>query len=266
MTIWKNIIPTTVIKAKRLGVITDVDGTISPIVDQPDAAQVTPRSRELLTRLEQHLALVAVVSGRAAADVRERVGIPSLVYVGNHGMERWVNDGVEVPQAISSYRPQMEVVRDTLREKKLPGMMIEDKVVTLSVHYRNTEQPENAANKFRPLVQAISDKHGLSVHEGRMIFEVRPPLEVNKGTAFKTLIEDYQLDAAFYIGDDVTDVDALKMARHLREAGTCAAMGVGVESADDTPESVRQESDFLVDGVAGVEDFFDWLLKAVSES
>ncbi|MBN2469850.1 MAG: trehalose-phosphatase, partial [Anaerolineae bacterium] len=74
------------LRAARLGIITDVDGTISPIVDDPDAARVTPRNRELLAALAGHLALVAVVSGRAAGDVQARVNLPDLVYVGNHGL------------------------------------------------------------------------------------------------------------------------------------------------------------------------------------
>ncbi len=83
------------------GIITDMDGTISPIVDQPDAAQITPRSRELLQALSEHFELVAVVSGRSAADVHQRVGLPDLVYVGNHGLERW-EDGEIIPDPLAA--------------------------------------------------------------------------------------------------------------------------------------------------------------------
>ena len=90
----------TLVGKGRIGLITDVDGTISPIVLDPDAARVTPRSRELLRQLHDHLALVAVITGRAAADVRSMVGLPDLVYIGNHGMERWEDGRVEViPEA-----------------------------------------------------------------------------------------------------------------------------------------------------------------------
>ena len=264
---WHIHLPLKAFRVPRIGIITDVDGTVSPIVSQPDAATVTPRNRELLIKLQKKLALVAVVSGRAAADVHERVGIPELVYVGNHGLERWIGDGVDIPETVQQFRPQMESVRDLLRERTLPGMLVEDKIATLSVHYRNAENPEVAASLFQPIIHAISEKHGLRVHEGRMIFEVRPPLDINKGTAFRALVEDYQLNTALYLGDDVTDVDALNMARHLREIGVCYGVAIGVESADgDTPPSVCQASDFLVDGVTGVEAFFDWFLKALSAS
>ncbi len=262
----ENEIPQALVNGQRIGVITDVDGTISPIVDIPSQAHVTERSKELLTALHSHLALVAVISGRAAADVRERVGLPDLVYVGNHGLERWTDGGIVTPDAVRPYRPALEQVYNDLNAQLLDGMMIEDKTVTLTIHYRNAADQQATAGAFRPLVEAAMEKSGLTMHEGRMIFEVRPPLEVNKGTAFKALIEDYRLDAAVYLGDDVTDIDALKMARTLRESGACHSFAVGVLSADGTPDGVRDSADFLVDGIPGVEDWFSALLKAVSAS
>jgi len=189
-----------------------------------------------------------------------------LVYVGNHGLERWTDDGIDVPEVVQQYRQQMEAVRDALKARKLDGMLIEDKVATLSIHYRNTEKPEAAAAIFRPIVEAVASKHGLAMYEGRMIFEVRPPLEINKGTAFRALVDDYQLDTALYLGDDVTDVDALKMACKLRQNGVTNGIAIGVESATDTPDSVRHASDFLLDGVSGVESFLVWLSNALSAS
>ncbi len=90
------------LQASRIGLITDVDGTISPIVNTPSAAQVTPQARARLRELQNIITLVAVISGRAAVDVRDRVGIAKLVYVGNHGMERWNGQTVESPPRCSS--------------------------------------------------------------------------------------------------------------------------------------------------------------------
>lgn len=259
-------IPADALKAARVGLITDVDGTISPIVNTPSAAQVTPRARALLRELHERLALVAVISGRAAADVRDRVGIADLVYVGNHGMERWNGHAVETPPAVQRFRPQIEAARDALQTHISAGLLLEDKNATLSLHYRNAPDPDIAAAYLRPIVEQVSAQHGLKVHAGRMIFEIRPPLTIHKGTAFQALVTDYQLETAFYIGDDITDVDAFTMARRLRESGVCQAFAVGVESGADTPPSVRQTSDFCVDGVAGVEGFLAWLLNAFKAS
>ncbi|MFN8564045.1 MAG: trehalose-phosphatase [Anaerolineae bacterium] len=250
---------------ERVGLVTDVDGTISPIAPTPDAAQVPPRSRDLLRRLAGRLALVAAVSGRAADDLSARVGVPGLVYVGNHGLER-LRDGESeaLPEAIAA-RPALERVIAALRSRLLPGMILEDKGVTLSIHYRQSADPAAVEAAFAPLVEQISRENGLRYFRGKMIFEVRPAVEVNKGTAFARLIAEYALAAAMYIGDDVTDADALIMARSLRRAGTCFALGVGVES-DDTPAVLQDNADVLVSGVSGVEALLDWLLSTLSAS
>ncbi|MCZ2095369.1 MAG: trehalose-phosphatase [Anaerolineae bacterium] len=249
----------------RLGLVTDVDGTISPIVADPDAAQVTPRARALLDALRSHLALVAVISGRAVADVRERIGVPGLIVAGNHGLETWADGAVRLAPEAAAYRPALEAARDALHAALPPGMQIEDKGATLSVHYRRAPDPAAAEATFGPVAQAVADAHGLRLFHGRMVFELRPPLDIDKGTAFRRLVRDYALDGAVYLGDDTTDADALRAARDLRAAGTCYALALGVES-DDTPESVRAASDMLLPGVAGVEDFLAWLLSAVSAS
>ncbi|MFW5691617.1 MAG: trehalose-phosphatase, partial [Chloroflexota bacterium] len=209
------------ITTPRLGLITDVDGTISPIAETPEAASVTDRSRELLAALVDKLPLVGVISGRAAADVQARVGVDGVVYMGNHGMERWVNGTVEIPPEVAVYRPRLEKAITVLRDEVdgVKGMILEDKGVTLSLHYRRAEDHDAVLRHFRPLLADIEEVEGLSVFEGRMIFEIRPPVAANKGTAFRTLVESYSLDAAVYVGDDTTDVDAIEAARDLRAAG-----------------------------------------------
>jgi trehalose-phosphatase len=98
-----------------------------------------------------------------------------------------------------------------------------------------------------------------------MVFELRPPIQSNKGTAFYHLVQQYRLDAAVYLGDDTTDADALRMARQLRQAGTCYALGLGVAS-DHTPSVVRDSADLMINGVQDVEAFLSWLLNACMAS
>jgi trehalose 6-phosphate phosphatase len=253
------------VEKSRLGLITDMDGTISPIVEEPDAARITPRSRELLQALQTRLALVAVVSGRAAADIRDRVGLPGLVYVGNHGMERWNGDHIETSPEAAAFRPALESAMAAVRAQLAPGMRIEDKGVTLSIHYRQTADPETAAAQFRPLIETISARSGLRCFQGRMVFELRPPLDVNKGTIFSNLVTEYALDAAVYLGDDTTDADALIMARQMRQQGQCYSLGIGVES-EDMPVVVRENADLLAAGVDDVESLLVWLFEARSAS
>ena len=251
--------------AQRLGVISDMDGTLSHIVSQPDQAAVTPRNRDLLHALHSQLALVAVVSGRAVIDVQARVGLPELVYVGNHGLERWVDNQVELTPEALQHRPAVEAALRDVREVAIDGMFVEDKGATFSIHYRNTANPLAIGEQYSPVMAEIAQRHGLRYFQGRMVFELRPPIEVDKGSALQALIESYTLDAAVFLGDDTTDVDALKMARKLREQGTCYAIGVGVASAD-MPSAVQDSADVMVSGVSGVESFLEWLLNAASAS
>ncbi|MFN2150414.1 MAG: trehalose-phosphatase [Anaerolineales bacterium] len=245
----------------HFGLITDVDGTISPIVDVPDEARVTPRNLKLLAKLGTCLSLTAVISGRAAEDVHQRVGLQGLVYVGNHGMETWQEGKIIVSPAAAAYRDNLSAATPEIKQNLVQGMRFEDKGATLSVHYRQTSHPEQVANELFPVMQSIAEKHSLHLTQGRMVFEFRPPVKIDKGTAFEELVNTYRLEGAFYLGDDTTDVAAFHAARRLRETGECLAYGLGVES-QGTPKVVLTEADYLVQEVAGVESFLAWLLKA----
>lgn len=253
------------ITSERVGLITDMDGTLAPIVPNPEDAYPTDRSKELLAHLRDHLTLVAAVSGRAVADLHARLDLPGLVYSGNHGLERWENNAVAVAPLVRDYTDALQHAKIAVEAIAPEGVMVEDKGATLSVHYRNAAVPAEINLLFEPKLRDIADKHNLRLFSGRKVFELRPPLDIDKGTVFKQLVEEYELDAAVYIGDDTTDADALKMAGQLRDDGICHAVGVGVQS-DDTPSVVLISADCLAEGVEGVEDFLDWLLKAVMAS
>ncbi len=259
------------IDASRPGLITDVDGVISPIVLVPEEAQVTERSRELLTALSKHLALAGVISGRGAGDVHQRVGIEGLEYVGNHGLERWGGSQIEVSPSVMPYRPGLEAMMHELKKHQaaqpdlLRDMQIEDKGATVTVHYRRTANPESVRDYLDPVLTELATREQIALFPGRMIFELRPPIPMNKGTAFEALVKQHQLDAALYIGDDTTDADAMRVARTLRTAGDCYAVGVGVLS-EDTPSVVLEAADVFATGISDVESFFDWLLNQFNAS
>lgn len=259
------------IEAKRPGLITDVDGVISPIVLRPEEAAVTPRSRELLAELTRYLPLVGVISGRSAADVQQRVGVDGLEYIGNHGLERWAGDHVEVAPSVAPYRPALAAAMEELQKhhaaqpELLHHMQIEDKGATVTVHYRRTAEPERVRDYLDPILSQIAVREEIALFPGRMIFELRPPIAMNKGTAFEALIKDHRLDAALYIGDDTTDADALRVAHTMRAAGECYALGVGVLS-EDTPSVILETADVFATGVSDVESLFTWLLNQLSAS
>jgi trehalose 6-phosphate phosphatase len=245
---------------KRVGLITDVDGTISPITDQPDAAQVTASAKQSLEALAGRLTLVGVISGRAAADVQARVGVPGLIYVGNHGMERWQAGEVVRPPEVIAYRPNLETAIARLQPiaDGIDGVILEDKGATLSLHYRLAQDHDAVQREIGPLMEHIERDNDLKVFAGRMIYEIRPPLAMNKGSAFARLVQEFKLDAALYIGDDTTDADALHQANTLREAGDCDALGIGVRS-DETPPVVLSTATHTADGIPDVEAFLAWV-------
>ena len=255
----------TLLQRARIGLISDIDGTLSPIVDRPEAATVTPRARALLDALRAHLTLIAAISGRAATDAARMIDLPDVVIVGNHGLEVWQNGHITIAPEAAAYRPALEAAADALRAQQVPGMQLEDKIATLSLHYRRTADPAATAERFAPLLDDLAAAHGLRVFKGRMVFELRPPVDIDKGTAFERLVREHTLDAALYLGDDTTDLDALRAARRLRAAGTCWALGVGVES-EHMPPALPASADLLVSGVQDVEALLSWLLSALSAS
>jgi trehalose 6-phosphate phosphatase len=150
-------------------------------------------------------------------------------------------------------------------------MWIEDKYATASIHYRLTPNPEKAAQQLEPFIQEVVNRYGLKVNSGRRLFEVRPPIDANKGTALEDLVNEYNLDAVIYIGDDLTDVDAMRKAQELRAQDHCKAVTVGViptsiENDTEIEKSVRAVSDVLAKDVTDVEGFLSWLLAKISDS
>lgn len=248
------------VTAERIGLVTDMDGTISYITENPADAVVTPRNYELLKALRDRLTLVSVVSGRPVRSITERMALPGVIYIGNHGLERCVNGEVKHNFDIEPYLPRLEASVAKLKEIDQEGTQVEDKGVTVTFHYRQTDDPEAMRDAFYPKVKRIAEETDLEFFEGRMIFELRPPVKADKGVAFGKLVKEYNLDSAIYIGDDTTDVAALKMAQKLREEGSCYAIGVGVMS-NDHPNELPKSTDLLTSGVPDVESLFEWMLE-----
>jgi trehalose 6-phosphate phosphatase len=188
------------------------------------------------------------------------------MYVGNHGMEELYQGGtVQVNSRVTAYRPKLQNVLDAAEKLIVEGMEIEDKGATASIHYRRAANPEQAAAQLKPGLLQLASENGIDLHSGKMVFELRPPIEINKGTAFRQLVKQYKLDAAIFLGDDVTDVDAIRMATDLREGGLCYGLSLGVQH-DDTPEEVARYADFVASGVEDVGDFLVWLSMALTPS
>lgn len=241
------------------GLATDIDGTISPIVDRPDAATATPLCRRYLAEIAQRVAVVAVITGRAPEVARRVVGLETLVYIGNHGLSWWRQDREETLAEAVPYLAMIQEAKKELPPRlHLPGLLLEDKGPILALHYRQCPDRQAAGAAIGEAL-ASWQAQGLRVQQGRLVFELGPPLDINKGTALAHLIETYHLGGALYLGDDLTDVNAFKVVRRQREDGKVSGAAVAVANRESGPE-VTKEADYWVDGVPGVE----WLLAAIA--
>jgi trehalose 6-phosphate phosphatase len=232
---------------------TDIDGTISKIAATPGEAVVDATAKAALALLSGRLDAVVVVSGRAPEVAGEMVGLPELTYLGNHGLERIAGGEHWTHPAAEAARPAVtealtEIERKAQSETELPWLVIENKGVTGTVHYRLAPDAQIAEALLRPLAVAAAARHGLRLTMGRMIFELRPQLAINKGTAIRDIVHDLGLRGIVFFGDDLTDLDAFRALRELRAAGDAATLRVAV-LGPDTARVILDESDITVGSV-----------------
>jgi trehalose 6-phosphate phosphatase len=247
----------------RAAVLLDVDGTLAPIVRHADDAHVPEVTRAVLIPVSRRYALTACVSGRRAATARQIVSIGSIAYVGNHGAEI-LRPGAAEPEVDPDFAhggARVRAFRDEVWSTGLHRLRVraEDKDQIAAFHWRGAPDEAAAEAAVREVAQR-AEAEGLGVHWGRKVLEIRPPVEMDKGKGVRRLLRDAELDAALYVGDDTTDLDAFRGLRRLVEEGRLrTAVCVGVRS-DETPPALEQEADLLVDGPPGVRSVLEALL------
>lgn len=246
-------------EAGSVAILTDIDGTLAPIVPTPDMSEVSAELQELLRKLNDKYLLVAGISGRKTEDAFDLIGIEELVYFGNHGFEILRDGEVEVvPEALPYFERVQELEHRAKEELAPMGAFVEEKGITASIHYRNV--PPEVGERSVEFVKAEGERLGLRVTVGRGVVEARPPIRADKGTAVRTLVEEYRPRRAMFLGDDTTDLDAFRELQALREEGTLEEiLRIGVESDEGPPEIVT-EADLVVDGVDGVTNLLRALL------
>jgi trehalose 6-phosphate phosphatase len=213
-------------RRKRIFLFLDYDGTLVPIRRSPELAVLRPSRRRLLEQLSQN-AFVCIVSGRSLADIQDLASIKNIAYIGNHGLEisyrscRWIH-----PEA-KRIGPVLRSVLERIRRKTgdWPGLLVEDKGLTGSIHYRRLSAP--LPKELRDMVEhevGLKSRE-LRLTEGKKVFEIRPNIEFDKGRGVRELIRwlDVKQPALrIYIGDDQTDEDAF---RALRRNGITILVG-----------------------------------------
>jgi trehalose 6-phosphate phosphatase len=235
------------------GLLTDIDGTISLIAPTPEAASVGDEAKKALVRLSALLDVVGVVTGRSAPDAESMVGVPAMLYVGNHGLEARINgattvnsDAAAVSGEIAAALAEVELVASCNGIQD--GIIYENKGVTGSIHYRLAPDQEAAHRELLRLVVAEASARGLKVTEGRMVIELRPKLAINKGTAITRVVEQSGLKGVVFLGDDVTDTDGFRAVTKLRDVGLISGTNVAVV-APETDPMVAEAADVAIHGV-----------------
>ena len=251
---------TTILNRGAVGLLLDLDGTLSEIVPGSDAATVSPTIRTALIELQARLALVAIVTGRSALKAREIVGIAELVYVGNHGLETLEKGRFDVAEEARASAPFLGRMLTCLRHRfPSAGLFFEHKGGSFAVHYRHAGDPEKAREDVLEAIQELAAGE-VRVVMGKTVINVLPPVDLNKGTAAVSLVDKFALAGAVAIGDDVTDIDLLRAVSQMSRDREFSSLSIAVVSKDSPPE-LEMEADFTVSDVAEVEGLLTWLVE-----
>ena len=258
--------------ADSLVVGLDFDGTLSPIVDDPESAHIHDEAPELLVDLARHVRAVAVVTGRPARQVLALGGLDEvgdamgedgreLHLFGQYGNERWssFNRRVVSPRPPHGLATFLRELPRVLRREGAEDAFVEMKGLAVAVHTRRLADPEAAFDRLLPVLTELARSHELKVEPGRNVVEIRSP-GMHKGTAVETLADEQKAGAFVFVGDDLGDVDAFEAVRSLRADGMPALL---VCSGSEEENALVDLSDILVHGPDGVLEFLRQLMADI---
>jgi trehalose 6-phosphate phosphatase len=232
----------------------DIDGTLAPIVPDPEDAAVPASTRDLLRALAGRYALVACVTGRRALEARSIVGADELTYSGNHGLELLPPGAAEPeldPAVAQDARRARDFVLDLDAEDvSAAGLRLESKGPIQALHWRGAAD-EDAAQQRAERIASAAEAAGLAPRWGRKVLEIRPVGGIDKGTAVERLLGDHRARIGLFGGDDRGDIAAFEALDRLVAAGTLdSAVRIGVASAEGPPD-LAERTDAVVDGPEG---------------
>jgi trehalose 6-phosphate phosphatase len=245
-----------VLQQYPLGLLFDIDGTLSPIAPTPEEARLYPGVADLLYTAQKY-AQVGIITGRSVLKAAQLVNVDGLTYIGTHGLEWRVENSTSqhnvelMSQALPYVEPGKALLDIAERELAgLPGIRVERKSVGGTIHYRLAPDPEQARLRILATLTVPAQHARMRLGEGKRVVEVLAPLSINKGEALRRFVEQFGLNGIIFAGDDRTDLDAVLEVKRLRQEGL-AAHAVVVQHLDTLP-ALLEHADTLVQEVEGM--------------
>jgi trehalose 6-phosphate phosphatase len=208
-------------------------------VARPELVRPVDGAVEELARLAERYRLVAIVTGRRSEEVAALLEVPHLVYVGLYGFEG------DAPELVTAIVPRVEAAATVV-----PEAWVEDKRVSIAVHYRQAPDPRAARSALLTALQPVATESGLRLVEGKMVLELVPSDRPMKGSAVERLAREHGLRAVLYAGDDLADAEAFRALDDLAGEGV-QAVRVAVRG-EETPGALVRAADVVVDGPSGL--------------
>jgi trehalose 6-phosphate phosphatase len=239
----------------------DFDGTLAPIVDDPNEARPLPGTTELLGRLAARFAAVALLSGRPADYLAKHAAAPGVRYLGLYGLEEIRDGRVWVDPRLEAARPAVMAAEQDLRDcaaVRDSGAYLEDKQYGIAIHTRRVADARRWTRPIDEAARQVAERHGLDVVLGKLVWELRPAVRSDKGDAVRRIIIDSNVRSVVVAGDDLGDLSAFAAAIELKARGG-DVLRVAVDSADAPPALIDQ-ADVIVDGPQGLLEFLGRLL------
>src|SRR5579859_2516500 len=244
-----------VLEQRPLGLVFDIDGTLSPFAPTPEEARLYPGVADLLARAAQQ-AHVAIMTGRGIDSGANLVNVEGLTYIGTHGLE-W-SEGLPqthtvqiAPEAMAYLEAGQRVLDLAERElQDLPGCLVERKRIGGTIHYRRCPDPVQARQRILAALEEPMRQANMKISEGKLAIEVRTPLAIDKGRGLRRFAQQFDLHGVVFAGDDRTDLDAIMEIKRLRQDGL-AACAIAVQHIDTLPE-LLENADMVVQEVPGM--------------
>jgi trehalose 6-phosphate phosphatase len=234
--------------AERAGLLLDFDGVLAPIVDDPASSAMPPELAPVLARLARRLGCVAVISGRPVAFLVDRAAVDGVRLLGLYGLQEWAEGRPRARREATAWQDVVDGVKDRIAAALagVPGVVLEDKGLSVAVHWRNAPDRDRAGRMVGELAEVLAAQTGLAREPGKLVEELRPPVDWDKGASVRALHDELALRDVVYVGDDLGDLAAFAAAY---EVGGAA---IAVDHGHETPRQLREAADAVLVGTGGV--------------